>query len=315
MPNGKPAMVAAGAALALFSGCTRRMAAKDEAWHELVGEHRRDVDVGAFSLHCIDMGAGEPVVMIHGVADSTYSWHRNAKALVDAGFRVILVDQPGFGYSAIPPKGWIYSVENQAEAILKLIDGIGVERFHVVGHSLGGGEALYLAWKHPQRIRRAAVLAPACERTSCPFGLGTDLVAWAFGTRWLTARALRSAFYRPERVGDAEIDEYSRLLDRPGRMGRGVLGGVCRDYFSAEYDRMTAAYEHLEPELLIVWGERDTWHPVAFGTRLQARAPRSHLVVIPEAGHNAQQERPEVVNPLLVRFLRGDSREDDGPRR
>lgn len=256
-------------------------------------------------MHYVDLGAGDPIVMIHGIGDSTYSWHENAKALVDAGFRVILVDQPGFGRSAIPPTGWAYSVENQAGAVLQVVNSLGIDRFQLVGHSLGGGEALYLAWTQGDRIPRVAVLSPVSERTSCPFGVTTDLVAAVVGTRWFAERALRSAYFRPERVSDEMIDEYARLLDRPGRMGAGVLGGVCRDYFSPEYDRMTEHYGELKPETLIIWGQQDTWHPVTFGTTLHSLVPRSRLEVVPDTGHNVQQEAPDLVNPVLVNFFRG----------
>jgi pimeloyl-ACP methyl ester carboxylesterase len=186
-----------------------------------------------------------------------------------------------------------------------VVNRLGIDRFRLVGHSLGGGEALYLAWKHPERLTRVVVVSPACQRTSCPFGFGTDLIAWAFGTRWFTAHALRSAYFRPDKVSDVMIDEYARLLDRPGRLGRGVLGGVCKGYFSPMYDQMTESYGEIKPELLIVWGEQDSWHPLAFGTKLHALVPGSRLTVISQAGHNVHQERPEVVNPLLIRFLRG----------
>jgi pimeloyl-ACP methyl ester carboxylesterase len=288
-----------------WSGCTRDAARVDLEWNRLVEEHRHDVDVDGLSMHYIDLGVGDPIVMIHGIGDSTYAWHQNAKALAEAGFRVILVDQPGFGRSGIPSKGWVYSVENQAGEVLQVVNRLGIDHFQLVGHSLGGGEALYLAWMQGDRIPRVAVLSPACQRTSCPFGVMTDLVAGTVGTRWFTAHALRSAFFRPERVSDVTIDEYARLLDRPGRMGSGVLGGVCKEYFSPEYDRMTEHYGDLKPELLIVWGQQDTWHPVTFGTKLRSLVPASHLEVIPDAGHNVQQEAPDVVNPLLVKFFRG----------
>lgn len=285
------------------TGCTREITRDDVEWSRLVDEHRHDVDVHGMSMHTIDLGAGDPIVMIHGIGDSTYSWHRNAKALVDAGFRVVLVDQPGFGRSAIPPKGWTYSVENQAEAVLQVVDSLGIDRFRLVGHSLGGGEALYLAWKHGDRIPEVAVLSPASQRTSCPFGITTDLIAGAVGTRWFAERALRSAFFRPEGVSDVMIDEYARLLDRPGRMGSGVLGGVCNDYFSPEYDRMTEHYGEMKPDTLIVWGEQDTWHPATFGTTLHSRIPGSRLEITADAGHNVHQEAPDVINPTLVKFF------------
>ncbi len=290
----------------LESSCVRRSYLEDARWHRLVDAHRHDVEIDDLRLHYVDLGAGNPVVMIHGIADSTYSWHENAAALVDAGFRVILVDQPGFGRSAIPAAGWIYSVENQAEAVLRVVDRLGIDHFSLVGHSLGGGESLYLAWKHPDRLDRVVVLSPASRRTSCPFGRGTDLVAWVVGTRSFVARALRSAYARSDRVSEDMIDEYAGLLDRPGRMGNGVLGGVCAGYFSPSFEQMTSSYSELKPALLIVWGDRDTWHPLEFGTTLRAAVPGARLEVVPEAGHNVHQERPDLVNPLLIGFLRSE---------
>ncbi|MDO9222615.1 MAG: alpha/beta hydrolase [Caulobacter sp.] len=298
------ALLVAASALIAWLARNRSPSLTDDAWSALVDPHRRDVVLeGGVTMHCIDLGSGEPVVLIHGIGDSAYSWRQNAHFLVGAGFRVILVDQPGFGRSAIPPRGWSYSVENQAEAILGTVDRLGIGEFNIVAHSLGGGEALYLATAHSDRVIRLAVISPVSQRTPCPFGLMTDLLVWVIGVRRFTALALRSAYFRPEKVSDVQIDEYARPLARPGRLGSGVLGGVCRDYFSHAYDRMAESYRGLRAKLLIIWGEQDTWHPVAFGERLHSLVVGSRLELIPEAGHNVHQEGADLVNPLLARFL------------
>jgi pimeloyl-ACP methyl ester carboxylesterase len=287
-----------------LTGCTRSMVNEDRDWSAIVDSHRHDVEVEGLTLHYIDLGAGEPVVMVHGIADSAYSWRRNAEALVEAGFRVILVDQPGFGRSAIPGARWRYTVENQATAVLGLLHQIGVERFGLVGHSLGGAVSLEMALRHGDRVTRLAVIDPACYRVSCPFGWATQALAAVTGTRWFVDKGLRSAFFSREQVDDVVIDEYARLLDRPGRLG--VLGGVCESFFSAEYDRMVRDYGEMKPATLIVWGEEDTWHPLDMGKRLRAAIPGSRLQVLPGAGHNSHQERAELANPILIHFLRGE---------
>jgi len=284
------------------------MVRRDRSWAELVDTHRHDVDIKGLGMHYVDLGKGEPVVMVHGIGDSTYSWHKNAQALVDAGFRTILIDQPGFGRSAIPAASWEYSVANQAEGVLRVVDSLGIKRFRLVGHSLGGDVSLYLAWKHPERLESVVVISPPSQRPDCPFGFTTDIVAAIMGTRWFTAKAVHSAYLKPEKVTDVEIDEYAALLDRPGRLGRGVLGGVCRDYFGPAYDRMTESYREFTPKMLIVWGREDTWHPVDWARTLQSLVPGSRLEIIPEAGHNVHQEQAEAVNRVLRKFLLGTAR-------
>ena len=108
-------------------GCSRSTDLRDQTWAQMVDAHRRDVEVGGAMLHYIDLGAGQPVVMIHGIADSTYSWHNNAQVLLDAGLRLILVDQPGFGNSSAPDE-WTYSVENQGDPPAMVAHLHGVQR-------------------------------------------------------------------------------------------------------------------------------------------------------------------------------------------
>lgn len=302
-PSIPAALLVGFAGLAAWLTGGRKPRLTDAAWRDLTEPHRRDLMVDGLKMHCIDLGAGPPVVLVHGIGDSTYSWRWTAEAMVAAGFRVVLIDQPGFGRSAIPSPGWAYTVENQAAAILKTIDVLGLERFDLVAHSLGGGEALYLAMTHPERIRRLAVISPVSQRTPCPFGRLTDLLIGVVGVRRFTALALRSAYWRSDRVTDVQIDEYARLLDRPGRLGSGVLGGVCRAYFSKAFNQMAASYKSLRPRLLIIWGAQDTWHPVAFGERLQAHVAGSRLERIAQAGHNVHQEQADQVNRLLADFL------------
>jgi len=289
-------------------GCTRQIVNHDSAWTILTNGHGAEIEIEGVKVHTIDLGSGEPVVMIHGMADSAYSWRANAAGLVAAGFRLLLIDQPGLGESSIPPDGWSYAVEHQAEVILRAVDAAGIGRFRLVGHSLGGAVALQLALRHPERVSRVVALDPACFRVSCGFGRATTFLAHVAGTRWFTRLGLRSAYFRPERLDEAAVDEYARRLDAPGHMA--ALGSICRTFFSPEFDRMTESYGALQLETLLIWGAHDTWHPLAMGERLHAQIPRSRLELIAEAGHNPHQERPDLVNPVLVAFLRGE----DQPR-
>lgn len=289
------------------SGCEVRVGEGDRAWNELVAPHRHDADLDGTRIHFIDMGSGTPVILVHGYADSTYSWHRNLEPLLEAGFRVILVDQPGLGRSGTPPPSYVYTVENQAAAVPALADHLGLERFCLVGHSMGGGIALYLAVNRPERVLRTAVIDPACYEPP-GHGLtrllavpGVPALADTFKTRYLVERSLQDVYVHDDRVDDILVDEYARPMNRKGYFA--TLGKLRKAYFSEAFRRMTERYGSLEPPLLIIWGEEDTWVPPAFGTRLREAVPGSRLETIPESGHNPHQEAADAVNALLLEFL------------
>lgn len=282
--------------------------AGDHDWNRLVEPYRHVLDMDGYKLHYIDMGNGEPVIMVHGFADSSYCWHENVQALVEKGFRVILVDLPGLGRSGIPPGKYVFSVENLAASVLKVAKELALPRFSLVGSSMGGGIVLYLVSNSPERVRRAAVFAPACFKPRSPFlvrllGLpGVDYLASGRAGRWFVWLGLRDVYYNDEKVDSKLVDEYARALEKPGYTK--VLARLRSEFFSDEFDRMAKGYKQLKLPLLIVWGQNDKWLPVRFGERLHRSVKGSRLVVIENCGHLPHQELPELVNPMLTDFLR-----------
>ena len=112
--------------------------------------------------------AGEPVVLLHGFPQHAGSWDRRRPALVEAGYRVVLPDQRGYSPGARPPgAGRTRSTELAAD-VLALLDELGVERAHVVGHDWGGAVAWRLGPRPPTGSSRLTVgvhPAPACAAT------------------------------------------------------------------------------------------------------------------------------------------------------
>ena len=297
--------LAVGATVSL--GCGVRVGEGDRPWNELVRDHRQDRDLGGYRMHYVDIGQGLPVVMVHGFADSTYCWHRNVTPLRDAGLRVILVDQPGMGRSEAPPAPYAYTVENQAGAILALLDRLAVDRFTLVGSSMGGGIALYLGLEHPDRVVRAVVLDPVCYRPPDHGMLrllrlpGAPTLGSLLPPQWTVKRALRDAYHDPDRANEVVVEEYARPMRRKGYLK--TLAALQAEYFSPAFDRMTESYDRFGVPLLILWGQEDTWVPPAFGERLHEEIVGSRLQVLPACGHLPHQEDPETVNRLLVDFL------------
>ncbi len=289
--------------LILSEGCHKTVVEGDRDWHALVDPYRQTVHLGQHNLHYIDMGSGEPLVMVHGFADSTYSWHKNVRALIAAGFRLILVDQPGLGRSEIPPEPYVYSIENQAGAILKLVEHLGLARFNLMGHSMGGGIVLYIGLQKPEAVKTVVAIDPACfpppMRLKMTYPLMKYLASLLAG-RWSVKLALKDVYFDNSKVDAVLVEEYFQPMQKDGYWN--VLAALQKQFFSLAYDRMTKNYGTLRMPLLIVWGEQDKWLPMDFGSQLHARTPGSEFVTIANCGHNTHQESWESFHRAVMAF-------------
>ncbi|HVH08697.1 MAG TPA: alpha/beta hydrolase, partial [Gemmatimonadales bacterium] len=244
------------------------------------------------------------MVCFHGLGASLYAWRKNLAPLAAAGYRVIAFDNRGFGFSEKPETG--YDNESYVRLAVALLDSLHVSDAVLVGHSMGGAIAAQVAVEHPERVRGLVLISSA--------GLASDPPVMRLG-RWpvigplvlslqgraLTERLLKSTYADPSKVSAADVDQYYAPLPE-SNYGR-AFGRVLTEF---RFDWLASGnrLEHVAAPTLVLWGEEDRWIPIELGRRLAEAMPHAAFLSVPGAGHSVQEEAPDEVNRLLIRFLK-----------
>jgi 3-oxoadipate enol-lactonase len=241
-------------------------------------------------------GAGPTVVLSNSVGSTRGMWHPQVPALVAAGYRVISYDARGHGASPVPPGP--YSMDDLADDLLALLDTTDTERAHVIGLSLGGMTGMRFAAKYPDRVASLAVLCTSAllgppqfwlDRAAAVRAGGTGSIAEAIVGRWFTA-ATRQA--EPEKVA-AAIEMVSSV---PAEGYAGCCEAIAAMDLRDELPRISA------PTLALA-GADDPATPPDHLEYIAKSVPGASLVVIPDAAHLANLERPAQVNAALLEHL------------
>jgi pimeloyl-ACP methyl ester carboxylesterase len=257
-------------------------------------------------------GSGPPVVLIHGMVNSSRHWESVALRLADA-YTVIAPDLIGHGDSATPRGD--YSLGAHAASIRDLLSAIGVDRATIVGHSLGGGVAMQFFYQFPQRTERLVLVSSG--------GLGREVSpllrsAVLPGASPLLALAahrfvlsmLRYAGERLQRRGSGKgvylraIARAMQPLERPG--ARRAFLQTLRSVIDIRGQRVSAVdrlYLLSSMPTLIVWGGRDNTIPLWHGRAAHEAAPGSRFECLPDAAHFPNLEDPEGLAAVLRDFL------------
>ncbi|HZS13862.1 MAG TPA: alpha/beta fold hydrolase [Candidatus Dormibacteraeota bacterium] len=278
------------------------------------------------NLHYRRAGEGEPVLLLHGIAHSCRAWDRVMVPLAER-YDVIALDLPGCGLSDKPDTD--YSLGSQAVALRFVLDELGLDCVSAVGHSLGGGVAMTLAYHYPERVGRLALVSSG--------GLGRELhpIFRMATLPWAPEHVMRGIFHRYARgprnaitklitgaTGDpfffnpaghrADMEELLETMEQPEAQ-RAFLSmlrsasSVAGQAVSA-LDRLGLA----SFPILIIWGREDHVFPVSHAYRAAEVVPEAHVVVIEECGHFPQLEATSTfTNELLDWLARTESRPVD----
>jgi pimeloyl-ACP methyl ester carboxylesterase len=263
----------------------------------------RRITVDGTTLRYIDEGRGTAVVLLHGLGASMYAWRNNIAPVVAAGYRVIAFDNRGFGFSDKPATG--YDNASYARLTLALLDSLHLPDAVLIGHSMGGAIAAEVAIAHPERVRGLVLIASAGlgAREPLLFRVGRwPLVGpalLAFRGRGFTERFLEATYADPRKVSDADVDQYYAPVAEPG-YGR-ALRAVLRQF---RFDALAGRLDRIAVPTLVLWGEADRLIPITLGRALAAGIPRAAFLSVPGAGHSVQEEAPDEVNRLVIRFLK-----------
>ena len=225
------------------------------------------------------VGEGEPVVFVHGLSGSTRWWSRNVPSIAGR-HRVYLVDLPGFG-AMRRPRGR-FALAEAAGWLSEWMNAVGLERAHLVGHSMGGYVCLRLAASRPEAVRRLVLVAPAGVPTgrSMLGHLGPLLGAARYATPSFLPVLLRDAL----------------------RTGPATLWRAAKDLLAED---VREDLRRIEAPTLLIWGQRDTLVPPAAGDLLREEIPGCRLLVLEGASHVPMFDRPEEFDAALLAFFAG----------
>jgi pimeloyl-ACP methyl ester carboxylesterase len=272
-------------------------------------------------VHVRDWGPakGPVVLLVHGTGAWSGTWVSNVDALAAAGFRVVALDLPPFGFSELPASR-DYSREAQAQRILGVAAQLGSAPLTLVGHSFGGGPAAEAAMREPARFAHLVLVDAAIGLQPVPApcaaasgaqgvlgwrGLRTLLVAAvgtepAFSSHWLRQFVARQEAVTPERTA---------LYQQPFA-ARGFSGGLgdwaWQFATGCEHPASTRpeGFRRLDVPVTLLWGELDTITPLPQARALEALLPRRRLQVLQGVGHIPQIEDVAAFNGALVEALR-----------
>lgn len=277
-----------------------------EAWAARYAKGRT-IDLDGHRTHYVEFGHGSPVILLHGFFYDASLWDPNAAALA-ARFKVYAPDLWGFGYSSREPMD--YGYELYAKQVLLFMDALQLPRASFIGQSLGGGIAMTIAARHPERVSKLVLAAPAGLHNPLPFGarlfclplVGECLAGLRTNRvrRWLYRRYFFH-FHDGAAMTQTRFDEATRFQKIQGTT-QASLSMLRRRFFDSLSDLMPHLARRQIPTL-IIWGREDRSIPVDRGVKLQALLPHARLEIVEGAGHAVNVEAAERFNRLVGEFL------------
>lgn len=289
---------------------------------------KRTIDIDGTKIAYLDEGDGEPLVLLHGCPFSAYQW-REAIPRLATRFRVIAPDLLGLGDTEVTLAD-DYRLPREAEMVCALLDALGIDAAHLVGHDHGGATCLLLMGSAPERLR-SVVLTNIEAYDSWPSHeeriylklivnpITSPLIWAALHSRRVRRRIFAIAAHRHEVLTDevlqAFVDPHIATPARWQRLRRFFAWQLDPDHRRATVDAQPAMREFTAPTL-ILWGQRDVNFGETVAQRLLDDIPGAQSVQwLEDSGHLPMLEEPDAYTNAISEFIVGvQAREAETPR-
>ena len=274
---------------------------------DIIGESHQTTAFGT-SIAWTEMGRGDPLILLHGLADSRRTWRRAAPILAEH-FHVLMPDLPGYGQSGRPDAP--YTLSWHSQVLSEWMNTIGIEKAHFCGHSFGAGVSQWMLLEHRSRINRLALVAAG--------GFGREVyIGLRFASFPVLGRKISPLFMRfiapaalklsPKTFGNIEPEEreyFIRVNRIPGsdRAFQRSLEGVI-NFFGQQMQTIDRAHEINDmPPIALFWGSNDPIIPARHGLDAVSQSEGITLTIYEGCGHFPHLDAPEKVSRDLIEFL------------
>lgn len=255
----------------------------------------KKINVGDIDVHYLTGGSGEPLVIVHGGGGNSSHWERSAAALAEH-YTIYVPDLPGFGKTQ--PLEGDYFIPELVDFVERFARSLGLDRFHLVGHSLGGGIALSYALKFPRRITKLVLVNSLC--------LGREIALWV---RFLSHPRVSRHVSRAV-IGTLKAVRWlaGALLLAPFELAMpfsttGVHLGSCVTTIRHQTTVLLNRLSELVMPTLVVWGARDPIVPARQAYAAARLIPDCQVRVFEDCGHSVYREKLAEFSHLLRGFL------------
>jgi len=250
-----------------------------------------------------DVGAGTPVLLLHGSGPGVSAWAnwRLTIGSLSDRYRLLAPDLAGFGFTDVPD-GHAHGRDAWLGQIVGFLDAVGVERAHVIGNSFGGSMALALAIHHPERVDRLVLMGSV----GVPFEITAGLDAvWGYEPSVENMRQIMSVFaHDTGLIGEQLVQMRYEASTRPG------VQEAFASMFPAPRQRWVDALAHAEQGVrgiaaptLLVHGRDDQVIPLSASLTLLDWIDDSQLHIFGRCGHWTQIEHADAFAALVAQFL------------
>ncbi|MGH1463666.1 MAG: alpha/beta fold hydrolase, partial [Neptuniibacter sp.] len=268
------------------------------------------VDGTTYKVHYNELGSGEEtVIMLHGSGPGATSWanfNKNIGPFVNENYRVILMDCPGWGKSD-PVVCTGSRSDFNAECLKDLMDGLDIEKAHLIGNSMGGHSVVAFALHNPDRIGKLVLMGGGTGGPSQFVAMPTEGIK------------LLQGLYR-----DPSIESLKKMMS----VFVFDSSNLTEELFQTRLENMLSTREHLKnfvksidanpkqfpdfgtrlgeisAETLVIWGRDDRFVPMDIGLRLIRGIPNAQLHIFNKCGHWAQYEHADRFNRMVLEFLK-----------
>jgi 4,5:9,10-diseco-3-hydroxy-5,9,17-trioxoandrosta-1(10),2-diene-4-oate hydrolase len=264
-------------------------------------------DVGdGITMHYHDSKEGPKgtVLFIHGSGPGASGWSNfkgNYPFLAERGYRAIVPDTMGYGYSTKPETG-TFDLDQVAAQYERLLQALEIERATVIGNSQGGAIAIALALSYPALVERLVLMAPGGleDRETYMQMEGIKAMIRVLYKEGITRETMRKVFelqlHDPSKITDEIIEERYQVAQTQHK------DNIARIQVANQAERLS----EIQCPVLCFWGVNDKFCPVSGASKIASRCARSRTLLIADCGHWVMVEYPKLFNGLTLKFIDDD---------
>ena len=269
---------------------------------EFKNESSRFAEVDGILVHYTDEGEGTPIILLHGTGASLHTWDLWAEKLKE-NYRVLRITLPGFGLSG-PRLDKRYEIKDYVNLLDSFVELVGIEKFYLVGNSLGGSIAWLYTSFYDEKIKKLILInSSGFEMVEIPFVIRIarnnflNFLVKKTSAKFLIKKSLKEVYYDDKLISKSTIDRYYKLNLREGNRQAFI------DRALINYVDYTSRLKKIKSPTLILWGENDEWINVKFAQKFKSMIKDSRVSIMNRTGHIPMEEKPYESLKIMQDFL------------